>query len=595
MWLAACPAVWLPDRLTQMLIALNLLKLSGLVLLLGGPLFYLLAWYPSFAGKDELNNLVRERIRRGVIIGAVVYPAALIVQLWVTGAGFVSIGLLNLLLVPMWVVLHTRAGNTPDHRSVLLHGLMSLLILTVEAGGSHAAADPGFLPYVVQVVHLLAAVIWAGGLCSYSLLPWKQLAGSGQTAGLYELDRRFYRIVLYLFLAVVVAGAILGFAHVHSAAALQGTPYGTSLLWKLGLVVPLVLLLCLHLPGSGRLLKGIVAVGANPDGALGKYRRLLALELCVMLGVLAASVLMRNYEPPDTAPFLNPQVLNLSADGQSLRISMQPVAGNLNGVRIEFFVPAELAGDATRVHYHLSLPQADLTLAEQEAIRVSADSYQGESTFPLPGDWQLMIRLTMPDGRTSESVSVLPIPSQPLVGDLATWLSPEAVLYSPSRIVTALAGILLVLVYGVWMWKAGNGTVPPTAALAGAAGVLFGLYLFLSVALVRTYPTTYDTNPLPLTASVVARGQQSYANQCAECHGPAGRGDGQWALERRGGPIPDLGSPHMDVHTDGEIYWWIVRGIPELDMPAREQELGFDQRWEIVNYLRSLRHGTTGP
>lgn len=578
-----------------MLIALNLLKLAGLILLLGGPLFYLLAWHSSFAGKDELNGLVSERIRRSMVIGAVIYPAALIVQLWYSGAGFVSIVLLNLLLVPLWLVLHTRTGSAPDRRSMLLHGLVLLLILLVEAAGSHAAADPGWLPYVVQVVHLLAAVIWAGGLCGYALLPWTQLAGSGQIAGLYELDRRFYRLVLYLFVAVVVAGAILGFAHVHSAAALQGTPYGTALLWKLGLVAPLVLLLCLRLPGSGRLLKGPAVAGGDTGGALRKYRRLLALELCVMLGVLAASVLMRNYEPPDTAPFLNPQVLNLSANGQPLRISMQPVAGNLNGVRIEFFVPAELAGDATRVHYRLSLPQADLALAEQEAIRVSADSYQGESTFPLPGDWQLTIRMTMPDGRTSESVSDLPIPSQPLVGDLATYLSPEAVVYSPSRIVTALAGLLLVLVYGIWMWKSGNGRIPPVAALAGTAGVLFGLYLFLSVALVRTYPTTYDANPLPLSASVVARGQLAYASHCAECHGPAGRGDGPWAIERRGGPIPDLGSPHMDVHTDGEIYWWILRGIPELDMPAREQELGVDQRWEIVNYLRSLRHGTTGP
>ena len=96
---------------------------------------------------------------------------------------------------------------------------------------------------------------------------------------------------------------------------------------------------------------------------------------------------------------------------------------------------------------------------------------------------------------------------------------------------------------------------------------------------------------MPLKASVVARGQLAYQNNCAECHGPLGEGDGPWAITNRGA-IPSLVSPHLDVHTDGEIYWWIVRGIPELDMPPREQQLDEDQRWELINYLRSLRHGS---
>ena len=47
----------------------------------------------------------------------------------------------------------------------------------------------------------------------------------------------------------------------------------------------------------------------------------------------------------------------------------------------------------------------------------------------------------------------------------------------------------------------------------------------------------------------------------------------------------------MDTHTDGEMYWWNRYGIPSLMMPALGDELGDDDNWKIINFVRSLRHG----
>ena len=55
--------------------------------------------------------------------------------------------------------------------------------------------------------------------------------------------------------------------------------------------------------------------------------------------------------------------------------------------------------------------------------------------------------------------------------------------------------------------------------------------------------------------------------------------------------IPDLTSPHMDTHTDGEIYWWIRYGIPSLEMPGYEDVLTDTENWTVINFMRSLRHG----
>ena len=112
----------------------------------------------------------------------------------------------------------------------------------------------------------------------------------------------------------------------------------------------------------------------------------------------------------------------------------------------------------------------------------------------------------------------------------------------------------------------------------------------MSVILVKTYPSTYRQNPQAYTASSVHAGQVVYMESCAECHGDTGVGDGPWAIENRG-MIPSLVSPHMDIHTDGEIYWWITYGIPSLDMPPLENELTEDRRWQSINFVRSLRHG----
>jgi mono/diheme cytochrome c family protein len=122
------------------------------------------------------------------------------------------------------------------------------------------------------------------------------------------------------------------------------------------------------------------------------------------------------------------------------------------------------------------------------------------------------------------------------------------------------------------------------------ANVALGAYLMLSIIFVRTYPTAFWTNPEPYTAQVIERGAVIYSAACAKCHGVFGKGDGPWAIENRGS-IPALDGPHLDVHTDGDIFWWITHGIPSLDKPAQDVELTENERWAVINYTRSLRHG----
>jgi mono/diheme cytochrome c family protein len=103
------------------------------------------------------------------------------------------------------------------------------------------------------------------------------------------------------------------------------------------------------------------------------------------------------------------------------------------------------------------------------------------------------------------------------------------------------------------------------------------------------------TNPFLPDESSLKIGQQVFTENCAVCHGEAGRGNGPAAAGLSLKP-PDYGNGHLDIHTDGDIFYWIQNGISEgSPMPAFKDKLTDDQIWHVVNYVRRLRNeaGTT--
>jgi mono/diheme cytochrome c family protein len=95
-------------------------------------------------------------------------------------------------------------------------------------------------------------------------------------------------------------------------------------------------------------------------------------------------------------------------------------------------------------------------------------------------------------------------------------------------------------------------------------------------------------NPVPPNAGSVAEGEQYYTTLCVPCHGETGKGDGPVGLTLN--PRPADLSLHAvpGVHTDGKLFEWISDGYPGSVMPAFGQALTDEQRWHIVNYLRTL-------
>jgi mono/diheme cytochrome c family protein len=92
-------------------------------------------------------------------------------------------------------------------------------------------------------------------------------------------------------------------------------------------------------------------------------------------------------------------------------------------------------------------------------------------------------------------------------------------------------------------------------------------------------------NPVKPSPDGLASAAHVYKLNCAGCHGVKGDGNGAAAagLERKPANFTD--AKFMHERTDGDLFWKISTGRPP--MPTWET-LSVTQRWELVNYLRTL-------
>ena len=98
-------------------------------------------------------------------------------------------------------------------------------------------------------------------------------------------------------------------------------------------------------------------------------------------------------------------------------------------------------------------------------------------------------------------------------------------------------------------------------------------------------------NPTTATAESIAKGKELYMEKtkgnCVFCHGETGAGNEANFPKLRRKPADLTNKEHMAEMTDGELYWKITKGIMGI-MPAGEKRMNEEERWHVVNYVRTL-------
>lgn len=100
-------------------------------------------------------------------------------------------------------------------------------------------------------------------------------------------------------------------------------------------------------------------------------------------------------------------------------------------------------------------------------------------------------------------------------------------------------------------------------------------------------PKTADNikNPLNGDNSKLAEAKTMYITNCGPCHGEKGKGDGPAAPGLNPKPA-DHTSAAVQSETDGAIFWKLSEG--RSPMPAYKKIFSDEQRWELVNYIRTV-------
>ena len=94
-------------------------------------------------------------------------------------------------------------------------------------------------------------------------------------------------------------------------------------------------------------------------------------------------------------------------------------------------------------------------------------------------------------------------------------------------------------------------------------------------------------NPVETDEVSVGRGAQLFKINCVICHGPAGMGDGVIGAFFEYKPA-NLTASQVQTLSDGAIFLVISNGVKGR-MPALNENLTVRDRWDIVNFIRTLK------
>lgn len=95
-------------------------------------------------------------------------------------------------------------------------------------------------------------------------------------------------------------------------------------------------------------------------------------------------------------------------------------------------------------------------------------------------------------------------------------------------------------------------------------------------------------NPTPADEASITRGAELYAIHCQMCHGITGAGNGSVAPFLIQFKPADLTTAVAQSKSDGSIFLTITNGV-DGRMPALNENLTVLERWDVVNFVRTLK------
>jgi putative copper export protein len=453
---------------------------------------------------------------------------------------------------------------------------MALLLGTFSAG-SHAAGSQlwPWIGVIVDWLHILAVGFWAGGLAALVLtLPsaLQPLSGEARRLALLAALRRFSRLAVNCLAIVITTGIYSALNWLYTPGDLTGTPYGGALVLKLILVAALLVVGAAHYAAlnPARFERFSSMVNRVRD-----FVPTLRLEALLVL-LVVASVGYLSATPVPTPEFAGQTIPPASATQTigDLSVTTTITPGGPGANTYDTLIARDgVPVDGLTVRVQIAHPGRDKRSAWLPAEDAEAGLYVAAGgEIDQSGDWWTLVDITAPDGTHQRAAF--------------DWSITDAASVLQSRNPSLLNILALIGVLGASGWvlyPAGKRLYhrldlrPATVTVAVGAVAATILLTAVGFAIIESTQAQYDAvlNPPPTVVNAVLpdegsleRGQSLYADACAA-----------WT------DLPDLKTLIAPRTRDDALFAAVRdgwRGLPACTT------LTDAQRWDVVNFLRSL-------
>jgi copper transport protein len=497
---------------------------------------------------------------------------------------------------------------------LILATLISVTALSSFSLTGHArATSRPSLAVSVDLAHLIAVSIWGGGIALLALYIYRQL-DSTEIAYFERISSalsRFSLVALFAMLVIIGSGVVSSAFHISGPRNLTGEAYGRTVIVKV-LLVAMVLVVA----GTNRLfivprLKAALSDSPEIVRAHAERLRLTALlEVVAALLILFAAARLTELPPADgpltadVAGRQGPIALTAVASDLTIALSGQldPAAGETITILIADAATGQPIPDLSRVIVLATAPDPLDPSGDPLRDRFDATPIEGTPgaySFPrarlgIQTSWSLEVmarRLGTVDAGTTFNLDLTGAGTQPprLVADHWKW--PKF----PWSGWLAIAAAAATFSGGITLIKRLKGLEPVTGAIFLAVIVLIAGAFALSAYRSGPIPTSGSAlqNPLdPSDTAMISRASETFATQCASCHGGTDQGleEGESPEHgHEGGGDRDLTTSQSRQLSDGDLYTLITDGIGGTEMPSFGIALTETQRWEIVLLIRDLQ------
>jgi copper transport protein len=608
------------------------LTILGVTLILGLFTFRLFIWNPIWKTTDPDTTelaIVDHRLAtwgvRAALIGVGLIALALILifvyqnqtydlisgntlQTWLT-TRFGSVWLLRFFLVAMLLFLLTTfiQPDTPNGRRGAIWWVGLLLSVALAATiplVSHAAAlaEDSTTTILVDFVHTLAATFWIGGLAHLALALWLARPLPAEERSWLHLN-----LVLYFSglaaLAVgllTASGLFLARTHVGSWINLVGTAYGLTLLAKLGVALLTFLTAGFNLLYIKPRLNTAYEHPEAPESetAVTRFRYLVWAELLLAVIILLLTGLLTDMQRGADAPLLadapGKTIIVQHVEDLTIATTITPALVGQNSFAIAVTdANGRPATNIEELSARFTFLGQSLGATEATAEAVGPGLYQLDGSYiSLIGPWQMEIAVQRTDQFDTFVAYRL---DAGVGGNIRAQDSGERPLEEAAQFLTLTSGggtgllLILLAIFGlVVALKAARNEwqLIPLLALSLLA-FWMGANQMIVFFTEEYTPAKFATNPILPDAESIAIAQPIFQQNCAACHGETGRGDGPTGLTLTPPPA-DFAAGHTNTHSDGDLYYWILQGIPDRPMPAFETVVTKEEAWHLVNYVRRL-------